>query len=45
MYWLHEKDYVVIIREITDALQLVTAFKVDSIEVNRYKKWYYEYEN
>jgi hypothetical protein len=44
-YWLYEKDYVVIIREITNDLQLVTAFKVDSIEVNRFKNWYNEYRN
>lgn len=44
-YWLHEKDYVVIIREITNNLQLVTAFKVDNIEYRRFQNWYNEYRN
>lgn len=44
-YWLHEKDYVVIIREITDTLQLVTAFKVDDIKRVKYKNLYNEYQN
>lgn len=39
-YWLHERDYVVIIREITDTLQLVTAFKVDEIERRKFQMWY-----
>jgi hypothetical protein len=34
----------VVIREITENLQLVTAFKVDDIEQNRFKKWYNEYK-
>lgn len=42
-YWLHEKNYVVIIREITNNLQLVTAFKVDNIERRRFQNWYNEY--
>lgn len=42
-YWLHEKSYVVIIREITDGLQLVTAFRVDDLERNRFQNWYNEY--
>lgn len=42
-YWLHEKNYVVIIREITTKLQLVTAFKVDSLEKPKFKNWYKEY--
>lgn len=42
-YWLFEKDYVVIIREITNDLQLVTAFKVDAIEKIKFKNWYNEY--
>lgn len=44
-YWLHGKDYVVIIREITDTLQLVTAFKVDKIERVRFNNWYKEHLN
>lgn len=44
-YWLHEKSYVVIIREITDGLQLVTAFRVDDLELNRFQNWYNEYLN
>lgn len=43
-FWLHEKDYVVIIREITDSLQLVTAFKVDKLEKPRFKHWYEDYQ-
>jgi len=43
-YWLHEKDYVVIIREIAQGLQLITAFKVDGIEKNRFQRWYGEYQ-
>jgi hypothetical protein len=42
-YWLAEKSYVVIIREITSNLQLVTAFKVDQIEERRFQEWYREY--
>lgn len=42
-YWLRQSQYVVIIREITVKLQLVTAFKVDKTEENRFKKWYAEY--
>jgi len=42
-YWLHEKSYVVIIREITISLQLVTAFKVDDLEFNKFKKWHDEF--
>lgn len=44
-YWLYEKDYVVIIREITVELQLVTAFKVDEIERRRFQVWYNQYPN
>ncbi|PQJ69618.1 MULTISPECIES: hypothetical protein [Flavobacteriaceae] len=44
-YWLHEKDYVVIIREITTNLQLVTAFKVDELEKPRFNNWYNDYKN
>ncbi|REE27257.1 hypothetical protein DFQ09_10185 [Winogradskyella pacifica] len=44
-YWLYEKDYVVIIREITNSLQLVTAFKVDDIERRRFQNWHNEYPN
>lgn len=44
-YWLHEKSYVVIIREITNSLQLVTAFRVDDLELNRFQNWYNEYSN
>lgn len=43
-YWLFEKDYVVIIREITNDLQLVTAFKVDEIERIRFQNWYNDYQ-
>jgi len=43
-YWLHEKDYVVIIREITTNLQLVTAFKVDELEKPRFNNWYNNYQ-
>lgn len=43
-YWLHEKDYVVIIREITTNLQLVTAFKVDELEKPRFNNWYNDYQ-
>jgi hypothetical protein len=43
-YWLSEKDYVVIIRVITDKLQLVTAFKVDKINRNDFKRWNEEYQ-
>ena len=42
-YWLYEKDYVVIIREITNSLQLVTAFRVDELERRRFQDWYNEY--
>lgn len=42
-YWLKEKDYVVIVREITTNLQLVTAFKVDEIEKGRFQNWYNVY--
>ncbi|WP_339725231.1 hypothetical protein [Maribacter stanieri] len=44
-YWLYEKDYVVIIREITERLQLVTAFKVDTLERRRFKSWYDDFQN
>jgi hypothetical protein len=44
-YWLHEKDYVVIIREITNDLQLVTAFKVDKIMRIKYQNRYNKYQN
>ena len=43
-FWLAEKSYVVIVREITDNLQLVTAFKVDDIEERRFKKWYQAFQ-
>lgn len=43
-FWLQAKSYVVIIREITINLQLVTAFKVDQIEENRFKIWYQGYK-
>jgi hypothetical protein len=43
-YWLHEKSYVVIIREITEKLQLVTAFKVDNLEKPRFNNWYNDYQ-
>lgn len=43
-YWLKDKDYVVIIREITVKLQLVTAFKVDELNRNDFKRWYEEYQ-
>lgn len=42
-YWLHEKNYVVIIREITTKLQLVTAFKVDDLNKPKYNRWYKEF--
>lgn len=41
--WLHEKDYVVIIREIVPDLQMITAFVVDDINKSRYNNWYKEY--
>jgi hypothetical protein len=41
--WLHEKDYVVIIREIVPNLQLITAFVVDGVNKNRYMGWYKKY--
>lgn len=44
-YWFHEKDYVVIIREITLTLQLVTAFKVDNLNQTKFKSWYDGYRN
>ncbi|MBR9855743.1 MAG: hypothetical protein GYB37_14385 [Algicola sp.] len=44
-FWLYEKDYVVIIREITESLQLVTAFKVDEIERRKFQNWYNQYQN
>lgn len=44
-YWLHEKNYVVIIREITQYLQLVTAFKVDKIERGRFQNWHNDFQN
>lgn len=44
-YWLKDKDYVVIIREITVKLQLVTAFKVDELNRNDFKRWYEDYHN
>ena len=44
VFWHEDKNYVVVIREITENLQLVTAFKVDDIEQNRFKKWYNEYK-
>lgn len=43
-FWYSDKSYVVIVREITNSLQLVTAFKVDKIEQIRYKKWYEEFK-
>lgn len=43
-FWLADKNYVVIIREITDKLQLVTAFKVDEIEERRFKQWYQDFK-
>lgn len=43
-FWFDDKKYVVIIREITTSLQLVTAFKVDKLEEGRFKKWYGEYK-
>lgn len=42
-YWLYEKSYVVIIREITTNLQLVTAFKVDDLNKPKYNNWYKEF--
>lgn len=44
-FWFQDKDYVVIIREITTQLQLVTAFKIDEINRNNFKKWYEEFKN
>ena len=44
-FWFKDKDYVVIIREITTQLQLVTAFKIDEINRNNFKKWYEEFKN
>jgi len=44
-YWLYEKKYVVIIREINENLQLVTAFKVDDLERARFENWYKSYHN
>lgn len=43
-FWFEDKSYVVIIREISTNLQLVTAFNVDKLEVNRFKKWHGEYK-
>lgn len=43
-FWFQAKSYVVIVREITSNLQLVTAFKVDKTEENRFKIWYKEYQ-
>ncbi|MDQ6528937.1 hypothetical protein [Flavobacterium sp. LHD-85] len=43
-FWLETKSYVVIVREITLNLQLVTAFKVDKTNENSFKKWYQEYK-
>jgi hypothetical protein len=43
-YWLHEKDYVVIIREITTILQLVTAFKVDNLNKSKFNNWCKDYQ-
>lgn len=43
-FWFQAKYYVVIIREITTNLQLVTAFKVDQIEENKFKKWHQGYK-
>ncbi len=43
-FWFQDKSYVVIIREITTDLQLVTAFKVDETEENRFRKWYEEFK-
>lgn len=44
-FWFKDKDYVVIIREITTSLQLVTAFKVDDLNCNNFKRWYQEFTN
>ena len=43
-FWFQSKNYVVIVREITSNLQLVTAFKVDKTEENRFKIWYNDYK-
>lgn len=43
-YWFKDKGYVVIIREITVKLQLVTAFVIDDTEKRRFLKWYEEYK-
>jgi len=42
-FWFYEKNYIVIVREITDKLQLITAFCVDKIEKDRYKGKYDRY--
>ena len=43
-FWFQSKKYVVIVREITINLQLVTAFKIDKTEENRFKQWYQQYK-
>ena len=43
-FWFQNKSYVVIIREITTNLKLVTAFKVDKTEENRFLNWYRDYK-
>lgn len=43
-FWYQDKNYVVIVREITEKLQLITAFKVDDIEKNRFLQWYKAYQ-
>lgn len=44
-YWFKEKSFVIIIREITKDLMLVTAFCIDSIEEDRYKRFYDDYNS
>ncbi len=44
-FWLKEKDFVVIVREITEKLQLVTAFQVDDLNRKGYQKSYESYQN
>lgn len=44
-YWFDQKEYVVIVREITTSLKLVTAFKVDHVERARFRNWFNAYRN
>lgn len=44
-FWFQDKDYVVIIREITTDLQLVTAFKIDELNRRNFVNWYRDFNN